>query len=186
MMHEFDPKKALEVAVYLSGRSGEFYEFMGTLYLANKLHLFRHGRSITSDTYTTNTLQGVSMTALLIDASSPETENPALLRSEQDLRRSILVPTRDADMRFLSVSEVECIDQIIEVLSALSDIAVREIFNSELDALVDMANSNREVIRTRKSSHQLFMGVNGITDVDVAETMSRKPEGLARYIESGE
>lgn len=182
MLHKFDKRKALEVAVYLSGRTRGFPEFIGTLYLANKLHLFRYGRSIVSDTYTSNTLKGEQMVALLREASSPETLNPSILRSEENLKRSVFVPTREADMQFLSETDVECLDHAVEMVSVLSYGTVREIWNSEGYALLDVANDKFAANGKRMSIRVLVRGIKDLDDMDVAETMSRKPERLVRYI----
>lgn len=178
MMHRFDERKALNVALYLIPKVGEFDDFLYVLYLANKLHLKRHGRSIVSDTYE-HGIGGLGMVAVLADESSPLREDAPIARSQNLIWNSKLIAVKEHDPKFLSKSDVEVLDDAVEIACVLSDSGLRNMGEGEDNAL-------REEVRRSNPSLPVKLGAaiiaRSVTDADVVRTMRMDTEMLVDYL----
>lgn len=177
-MHRFDERKALEVAIYAIRKVGEYGDLLTVLYLANKLHLARHGRAIVEDTYE-HGIGGLSMVAMLSDASDVTKDDSPIIRSRQSLWDSRLLVRREPDVKFLSESDAEALDDAIELSEVLSDKGLRDLGHSESDALHDAVHKQYPDFPMRVGA--AFLAPN-VTTTDVARTMRVMPEGLIDYL----
>lgn len=178
MKHRFDERKALEVAIYAIRKVGEYGGLLTVLYLANKLHLKRHGRAIVSDTYE-NGIGGLAMVAMLSDVSDIDKEDPPIVRSKKSLWDSQLLVRREPDMMFFSRSDIEALDDAIELSEVISDQSLRDLGQSESDSLHDAVHHVHPEYPIRSGA--AFIAHN-VTETDVVRTMRVVPEYLIDYL----
>lgn len=106
----FDRAKAIESILYLSPRvsPSDIYGICKLLYLADKCSLSNYGRFVFGETYTA-----------MIAGATPSNAYDLLKEAQLGLVSEVTVigndvkANRDADMRCLSDSDIECLDEII-------------------------------------------------------------------------
>lgn len=110
MVFKFDEPKAIEAILYLANRISESckYNICKMLYLADKQCLGKYGRFIFGESYTA-----------MKEGTTPSKAYDLLKRIAKepidDLRveGNDVIPLRDANLEYLSESDIECLDQTI-------------------------------------------------------------------------
>ncbi len=106
----FDRAKALESILYLSKRvcDSDIYGICKLLYLVDKTSLEKYGRFVFGETY-----------CALKEGATPSHAYDLLKKAEEtpieglEIRGNQVIALRDANLEYLSVSDVECLDQVI-------------------------------------------------------------------------
>jgi len=118
MRNVFDPEKAVETFLYLAPQiGGDMYKTLKLLYLADKLHLENSGSLILGDWYAALSYGPVASNCYDLlkfvrsgqgnDAGAPEARNAFSVEGDQ------IVPKREADLDYLSKSDINCLDEAI-------------------------------------------------------------------------
>ncbi len=127
VIFDFDEPKAIETILYLANRLSQSskYTICKTLYSADKLCLERYGRFIFGETYVAMIHGAVPSHAynLLKEISN----NPI---DGITIEGNSVIPARDANLDYLSESDIECLDQTIEAS------------NKDFEIMVDDAHDN--------------------------------------------
>lgn len=134
LRQRFDPRKAIEAILYVASRTANVYTILKVLYFADKAHLSRYGRFITGDVYVAMRHGPVPSGAYDIIkqargdgwAALPEPVEQAF-----QVERNSVRPLRPANMRLLSASDVECLDEAIVQYGNLSFSKLRAISHKE-------------------------------------------------------
>ncbi|MGD9498553.1 MAG: Panacea domain-containing protein [Armatimonadota bacterium] len=127
-------RKAIEVLLYVAQRAPNLYNALKCIYFADKLHLARYGSFIYGDEYVAmnygavpsaafdllKQVRGDGRTCLPIDPSEALGMDGYLIR-----------PRRDADLRMLSASERECLDQAIAKYGDLTFADLRRVSHAD-------------------------------------------------------
>lgn len=160
--------KALEVLLYVAKRAPNMYNALKVVYFADKQHLVRYGRLIYGDEYVAMShgpvpslaydlikqVRGDAAFELRVDASE------AFSISEDHQ----ITVRRDAELSFLSESDIECLDQAVEQYGCMPFVQLKTI--SHEDAAFQSAGEND------------FMTIK-----DIAESLS-DPD-LVAHLENG-
>ena len=121
-MTNFDSKKLTELVLYILGKTGgiDFYHAFKILYFAEMKHLAKWGSGIVPDEF--RALKYGPVPTHLYDAVK-ELNNPRMRLSEEmseviqfagEDAPNVLLPKREADLKYLSKSEIEALDESIE------------------------------------------------------------------------
>lgn len=117
--HRLDRRKCLEAVVYVASRVPDRHGIMKAMYLAEKCHLERYGRPVYSDTWRAADYGPVASHALdtvhVADGKRVDPDQDTI-KAALSLKGNAVVPTREPDLRFLSASEVECLDAGVEMV----------------------------------------------------------------------
>jgi len=109
---QFDRKKALETILYLANRvsDSDIYGICKLLYLVDKTCLEKYGRFIFGETYCAMKEGSTPSNAydLLKEASTKPID-------ELQVKGIQVAALRNADLEYLSESDIECLNQIIDV-----------------------------------------------------------------------
>lgn len=127
-MTNYDIKKITELVAYILDRTGgvDFYHAFKILYFAEMKHLAKWGSSIVPDEFCA--LKYGPVPTQLYDAVK-ELNNPCITLSEElskvarfagEDAPNVLLPKRTANMKALSKSEIEALDQSIEENKSLT------------------------------------------------------------------
>ena len=127
-MTNYDSKKLTELVLYVLGKTGgtDFYHTFKILYFAEMKHLAKWGSSIVPDEFCA--LKYGPVPTHLYDAVK-ELNHPRMTLSEElseviqlagEDAPNVLLPKRDANMKYLAKSEVEALDQSIEENKSLT------------------------------------------------------------------
>ncbi len=127
-MKNFDSKKLTELVLYILGKTGgvDIYHAFKILYFAEMKHLAKWGSSIVPDEFCA--LQYGPVPTKLYDAVK-ELNHPRMTLSEElsmvveyagEDAPNVLLPKREANMKFMSKSEIEALDQSIEENKSLT------------------------------------------------------------------
>ena len=127
-MTNYDSKKLTELVLFILGKTGgvDFYHAFKILYFAEMKHLAKWGSGIVPDEFCA--LKYGPVPTRLYDAVK-ELNNPRMILSEElseviqlagEDAPNILLPKREADLKFLSKSEIEALDQSIEENKSLT------------------------------------------------------------------
>jgi len=150
-----DPKKALEVLLYIAQQTSNIYNVLRVIYLADRLHLAKYGRLIYPEQFTAMDYGPVASLAYDI------------LKGVQDGRLGLVAegtvntfridgdhirPEREPDLSRLSESDIECIDE-----------ALQECGNMSFDELVRLAYTDLAYQRTSLNER--------ISLIDIAEDL---------------
>ena len=109
---QFNRKKAIETILYLAQRvsDADVYGICKLLYLADKTSLEKYGRFIFGETY-----------SAMKEGPAPSNVYDMLKLAAEEAVNGIkvdgvkVIPMRNADLDYLSESDIECLDQIINV-----------------------------------------------------------------------
>lgn len=127
-MTNYDSKKLTELVLYILGKTGgvDFYHAFKILYFAEMKHLAKWGSGIVPDDFCA--LKYGPVPTRLYDAVK-ELNHPQMTLSEElseaiqfagEDAPNVLLPKRDADLKYLSKSEIEALDQSIEENKSLT------------------------------------------------------------------
>ncbi|MBD5335470.1 MAG: SocA family protein [Bacteroides sp.] len=127
-MTNYDSKKLIELVLYVLWKTGgtDFYHTFKILYFAEMKHLAKWGSSIVPDEFCA--LKYGPVPTHLYDAVK-ELNHPRMTLSEElseviqfagEDAPNVLLPKRDANMKYLAKSEVEALDQSIEENKSLT------------------------------------------------------------------
>ena len=109
---QFDREKAIEVILYLASKisNSDIYGICKLLYLADKTNLEQYGRFIFGESYVA--MEEGATPSNAYDLLKEASEFPiAGLRVE----KYQVISTREANLDYLSDSDIECLDQIIDI-----------------------------------------------------------------------
>jgi len=123
---DYDPEKTVEALLYLGQKTEKFDEYKACklLFFSDKLHLVRFGTTITGDDYsalefgpipskTRNRIKG------LLELGD-EAELSVVFNLDKHFKYPRLIPKRASDLDFLSESDREVLDEIIELYGTKS------------------------------------------------------------------
>ncbi|MDE5644040.1 MAG: SocA family protein [Muribaculaceae bacterium] len=127
-MTSFDSKKLTELVLYILGKTGgvDFYHTFKILYFAEMKHLAKWGSGIVPDEFCA--LKYGPVPTRLYDAVK-ELNQPRMALSEclaevvqfaGEDAPNVLLPKREANLRFLSKSEIDVLDSAIEENESLT------------------------------------------------------------------
>lgn len=127
VMHKFlDAEKALEVVIYISGKTNNLFNIVKALYYADKFHLERYGRLITGDFYVAmgdgpvpsgaydliKLVRGdaFSYEPKIINAHPEEALRVKIVEEEGQSPKTLVFPRRAPNLELFSESDRECLD----------------------------------------------------------------------------
>jgi uncharacterized phage-associated protein len=132
----FDPEKATEALLYVSRRvrGADLYKTLKVLYLADKNHLHRYGRFIFGDRHFAldhgpvpqgayDIIKGVRKSLGGIDFE------PA--RRCIQMNGNVIAATRDGNMEVFSNSDLECLNEAIEIAGRLTFQQLKDLTHDE-------------------------------------------------------
>lgn len=127
-MTNYDSKKLTELVLFILGKTGgvDFYHAFKILYFAEMKHLAKWGSGIVPDEFCA--LKYGPVPTQLYDAVK-ELDRPRMTFSEElseviqfagEDAPNVLLPKREANLKFLSKSEIEALEQSIEENKSLT------------------------------------------------------------------
>lgn len=173
-MTNFDSKKLTELVLYILCKTGgiDYYHVFKILYFAEMKHLAKWGSGIVPDEF--RALKYGPVPSHLYDAVK-EMGYPRMKLSEElseavqsagEDAPNVLLPKRQANLKFLSKSEIDVLDQSI---SEHESMTFGQLMRKSHDAAWDEAN---------KRVH----GTNVISPISMAKVMNAD-EAMLEYIE---
>ncbi|HXI26135.1 MAG TPA: Panacea domain-containing protein [Pyrinomonadaceae bacterium] len=122
----FDPDKGLEIILYVSNRIAckDLYWVLKAPYFADKYNLAGAARPVSGDTYTAMKDGPVpsGLYDLVKDVRDKRVKSPNYDKAQRVFRVECnrIIPHRDADLSFLSKTEIESLDRAITEIGPLS------------------------------------------------------------------
>ena len=127
-MTNYDSKKLAELVLFILGKTGgvDFYHAFKILYFAEMKHLAKWGSGIVPDEFCA--LKYGPVPTQLYDAVK-ELNHPCMILSEElseviqfagEDAPNVLLPKREANLKYLSKSEIEALEQSIEENESLT------------------------------------------------------------------
>lgn len=127
-MTNYDSKKLIELVLFILGKTGgvDFYHAFKILYFAEMKHLAKWGSGIVPDEFCA--LKYGPVPTQLYDAVK-ELNHPRMILSEElseviqfagEDAPNVLLPKREANLKYLSKSEIEALEQSIEENESLT------------------------------------------------------------------
>lgn len=127
-MTNYDRKKLTELVLFILGKTGgvDFYHAFKILYFAEMKHLAKWGSGIVPDEFCA--LKYGPVPTQLYDAVK-ELSHPRMILSEElseviqfagEDAPNVLLPKREANLKYLSKSEIEALEQSIEENESLT------------------------------------------------------------------
>ena len=127
-MTNYDSKKLTELVLFILGKTGgvDFYHAFKILYFAEMKHLAKWGSGIVPDEFCA--LKYGPVPTQLYDAVK-ELNHPRMILSEElseviqfagEDAPNVLLPKREANLKYLSKSEIEALEQSIEENESLT------------------------------------------------------------------
>ncbi len=173
-MTDFESKKLTELVLYILGKTGgvDFYHAFKILYFAEMNHLAKWGSRIVPDEFCA--LKYGPVPTRLYDAVK-ELNNPGMTLSEElsevvrfagEDAPNVLLPMREADLKFFSKTEIEALDQSIEENKSLT---FAQLMRKSHDCAWQEANSR-------------INGTNVISPVSMAKVL-KADDAMIEYIE---
>lgn len=109
---QFDRKKAIETILYLAKRisDSDIYGTCKLLYLADKTCLEKYGRFIFGESYCA--MEQGATPSNAYDLLKEVSQTPI---NELEVEGNQIIAKRNADLKYLSESDVECLNQIISI-----------------------------------------------------------------------
>lgn len=143
----FDPDKGLEILLYISNRitNKNLYWVLKTPYFADKYHLENLGRPVSGDFY--NAMKDGPVPSGLYDIVKDVRDNrrkqmTPKARSAFRVEGNLIVPLRNADLSFLSKSEMKVLDRAIAEVGPLSFAKLKR---ASHDKAYEKADPNGEI-----------------------------------------
>lgn len=173
-MTNFDSEKLTELVLYVLGKTGgvDFYHAFKILYFAEMKHLAKWGSGIVPDEFCA--LKYGPVPTRLYDALK-ELNHPRMTFAEElsevvqfagEDAPNVLLPKREANMRYLSPSEIEALDQSIDENKSLT---FGQLMRKSHDEAWDEAN-------------RCVNGTNVISPISMAKVL-HADEAMLEYIE---
>lgn len=170
----FDREKSMEAVLYISQKIGgrkDMHKIFKTLYFADKAHLSRYGRSITGDSYIAMSYGPVpSRTDDIFKAVRGDSyfSNRAeeLKGYFHFINKYVIEADKDADLDYLSDTDVECLDYAINKCKGKT-------FGELTEMSHDLAWNN--TLRDREMSVKDILRENGENE-DYVEYVASKLE----------
>lgn len=173
-MTNFDSQKLTELVLYILGKTGgvDFYHAFKILYFAEMKHLAKWGSGIVPDEFCA--LKYGPVPTRLYDAVK-ELNHPQMALAENlaevvqlagEDAPNILLPKRQANLNFLSKSEIEALDKSIAENESLT---FGQLIRKSHDAAWDEANRR-------------INGTNVISPISMAKVLNAD-EAILEYIE---
>jgi uncharacterized phage-associated protein len=173
-MTNFDSKKLTELVLYILCKTGgvDFYHVFKILYFAEMKHLAKWGSGIVPDEFCA--LKYGPVPTHLYDAVKELGQSRMKLSEELseviqfagEDAPNVLIPKRDANVNFLSKSEIDALDQSIMEHGAMT---FGQLMKKSHDAAWDEA-------------HRRVHGTNVISPISMAKVMNAD-EAMLEYIE---
>lgn len=116
IMYRFDPRKAIEVVLYIAQEITNIYHALKILYFADKDHLAKYGRLICGDSYVAMRLGPVpSGTYDLVKCVRGDGwwALDDYVQGAFEVKGNDICPSRKPDTDLLSASDRECLDEAI-------------------------------------------------------------------------
>jgi uncharacterized phage-associated protein len=130
----FKPEKALEVLLYVVRECPDMYTALKLLYFADKEHLSRYGRIISSDHYVAMS-HGPVPSGTYDLVKYVRNNSSYLLTIPLDKAFKVednnIIPLRDPNLEMLSSSEIECLDSAIARYASMSFGQLRRLSHSD-------------------------------------------------------
>ena len=114
--------KALEVMLYIAQRENNLFRIMKYFYLADKKHLSKWGRLLSTDDYRAmkhGPVPSVAYDFVKDIRDDRESEFREQLRLDDNIKVSkkiVVEPLREPNLDYLSKSDIECLDAVIDEL----------------------------------------------------------------------
>jgi hypothetical protein len=146
--YKFDAEKALEIILYISKHSPipDIFHVCKVLYYADRHHLEEYGRLVCGDDYFAlpNGPVPSGTYDLIRDVQYPQRESPYADKARQtfSLNGWRVLPSRDANLEFMSESDRLCLDRAINEVGHLTFGALKILSH---DAAYHSANINGEI-----------------------------------------
>lgn len=140
-----DVEKAVQVLRYVTEQVPDLYHALKVLYFADREHLRRYGRFIYGETYIAMRLGPVPSAAYdMVKAADPGLLSAALQTAREgfEVEEDCIAAKQEADLDYLSESDVECLDQAIHDYGYLSFEALRD---ASHDAAYEAAGPNERI-----------------------------------------
>lgn len=139
--------KALETLVYVANKERRHYWALKVFYFADKEHLRRFGRQIFSESY--YAMEKGPVPSLAYDIvkyvrgnGHSNFSNPDPLTALRVPDNRTIEPKRMADLKYLSKSEIECLDYAYELIKGLS---FGDLMKLSHDSAYDAVVENEEI-----------------------------------------
>ncbi|MDE6448572.1 MAG: SocA family protein [Muribaculaceae bacterium] len=173
-MTNYDSKKLAELVLYILGKTGgvDYYHAFKILYFAEMKHLAKWGSRIVPDEFCA--LKYGPVPTQLYDAVK-ELDHPRMILSEElsevvqfagEDAPNVLLPKREVNLKFLSKSEIETLEQSIEENESLT---FGQLMRKSHDQAWDEAN-------------RCANGTNVISPISMARVLNAD-EAILEYIE---
>jgi uncharacterized phage-associated protein len=140
---KFDPRKALEILLYVTQQCRDIYTALKVVYFADKAHLSRYGRLIAGDRYVA--MRHGPVPSGLYDIIKAVRGDGAPLAFGTQAKEAFAIegnsinPIRRPDLSVLSESDKECLDQAIREYGHKSFDELKRLSH---DAAFDAADEN--------------------------------------------
>jgi len=159
---QFNQRKATESILYLSSKvsNPDIYDICKLLYLVDKASLEKYGRFIFGDTY-------AAMPGGATPSKAYELLKKAQVKSIDGLmvNENRVIPERDSDLDYLSESDIECLDQIINVFGKASNrVRSRAAHDAAYDKAWGKRGRTRSVRMPIESIARLFANADDLID----------------------
>jgi len=144
----FDPEKGLELLLYVANRSTnrDLYWVLKVPYFADKYHLQQVARTLCGDTYYAMKDGPVpgGLYDIVKDVLDRRRISAQLTRAQSsfEVKGNTIIPRRDADLEFLSKTDIECLSRAIDEIENLS---FGELKDKSHDAAYEGADPNGEI-----------------------------------------
>lgn len=144
----FDPEKGLELLLYIANRSTnrDLYWVLKVPYFADKYHLQQVARTICGDTY--YAMKDGPVPSGLYDIVKDVRDRRRLsahvtkAQSSFEVKGNTIIPRRDADLEFLSKTDIDCLNRAITEIESLS---FGELKDKSHDSAYEGADPNGEI-----------------------------------------
>jgi len=146
--NRFNYSKALEVLLYVSSKVEYMYHTGKIIYFANRYHLEKYGRFVIDDRVIAmkngpvlSNVYDMIKSARGDNCSYPEVEKHLTYSSGGSSLHKLL-PKREANLDYLSESDIECLNEAINKIKGMS---FRDLERFSHDSLYYTADQNNEI-----------------------------------------
>lgn len=162
-----DYQKTLETLLYISNKCHDMYTILKVFYFADKEHLSKYGRLITGESYIA--MKSGPVPSAMYDMIK-DVRDHRFLGNDDTLQKSFRVentndvyPLRQPNLKYLSNTDIECINSAIKKYSKLS---FAELHKQSADSAWEQANENdsmslHDIIKTLPNSRELLEEIFG-------------------------
>lgn len=121
--YKFDVEKAIEILLYITEKTSNVYNVLKVVYFADKDHLRKYGRLICGDSYVAMS-KGPVPSGLYDIVKFMRGDGPPWFNIPDKNALSVvghdITPNRSPNLDLLSESDIECLDEAIEVYGFMS------------------------------------------------------------------